>query len=197
MSYKKYLGDYRVEEYIDDRGRVRTRATYIAEDYVLKPDVSKTDRRMFVLISIVGWCTYIGALSQITMVARLIYVIFPFAVTAFPLLTTTLASVSLYKAEPRMTRKEADKTVGRLPISSLFTAILPATAFIGFITTAVTIAISAEKSGEIIYGDIIFGILSLLTAASGALIFTKSRKIKACKIEIDTSANTNAKTQKH
>lgn len=75
MTSKKYLGDYRLEEYIDGRGRTKTRAIYTGDFYSLEPKVSERDKKLITAATALSWIAYIGALFFAREAARLIYVI--------------------------------------------------------------------------------------------------------------------------
>ena len=173
MSFKKYLKDYRVDEYIDEKGRVKSKAVYIAGDYVLSPSISMGDKRLMLVFSILSWVALIGALIPNTLASRLLYVILPFIFSMFPLFLMTGSAISLISEGETMTRERAERISGRLPLSSLFTTILAGAAFLGLIVTAV------PKWGAMLSGDLLFGALSLVIAAAASFVYSKCRRIKA------------------
>ena len=177
MSYKKYLQDYRVEEYTDKKGRVKSTAVYIGGDYILSPAVSVKDRRWIMAASILCWLALIGALIPKTNVSQLYYILLSFIFSALPLYFMTGAAVTLLSESDRMTRERAERISSRLPLCSIFTAILSGLAFIGVVITAFF------SWNDMIYGDILFGALSLFITVAASFAFSKCRGIKANKVE--------------
>jgi len=122
MSYRKYLSDYSVEDYVDEKGRTKKRAVYTGGDYILTPAISSMDKRLVLAASIIPWPAVIGALAPRTRASQLYYVILPFVLSMIPLFLMTWAAVLLiYEIEP-MTRERADLIANRLPYSSFFAA---------------------------------------------------------------------------
>ena len=179
MSYKKYLQDYRVEEYTDNKGRVRSTAVYIGGGYILSPDISVRDRRFVLAASILCWLALIGALLPRTSAVQMLYVIYPFTFSALPLYLVTGAAVELLFAEEKMKRERAEKISNRLPSASFFTALLSAAAFLGFTATAVF------RWQDMLSGDMLFCAFSLVFAAAATFVFFKCRAIKAVKADND------------
>ena len=176
MVSRKYLNDYRVEEKTDTNGKVRSEAVYIGGDYILSPSVTAGDKRLILCMCALSWAAFVCALLPATSVARIPYVMFPFIFSALPLYLTSSAAVSLLGAQETMTRERSDKISKRLPPGALFTAILPGAAFV-----ALPVSVAVTGNG-IVAGDFIFAALLLVICFASALIFRKSRKIKAVKV---------------
>ena len=172
MSYRKYLKDYEIEEYVDEKGRVKTRAVYSAGYYAVSPAVAHGDKIIMLAFSFLSWVLLIGALVFETGAARLWYVILPFTFTVFPLFYMTAASVSLMFGDDKLTRERAEKMSRRLPTSPLIAAILTGAAFIGLVATALI------SWGSIPLNDILFAVFALAVSFSASLVYTKCRRLK-------------------
>ena len=177
MSYKKYLLDYSVEEYVDDKGRTKKRAVYIAGSYILSPAIPMGEKYLMLAATIISWLSLIGAFFPRTHASELAYVILPFVFTLLPLYYMTGAIVTLLLESEQLTRERADKIVKRLPPCSLISAVLLAAAFIGLAITAII-----SRDG-MLAGDILFGALSLVASVAEAFIYIKCRGLKAYKAE--------------
>ena len=176
MSYRKYLNDYRVEEYTDEKGRTRRRAVYVAGNYTLSTKLSKLDKRLILIIPILNWIALICALLPVTRASMLLYVTLPHIFTMIPLFFMTGAAFTLISVDEEMIREKAENIASRLPYSSLFSALLPAFSFVALIVSAIM------SWKDMLPGDIIFGALSLFNAASASFVFYKCRSIKANRV---------------
>jgi len=185
MVSRKYLKDYRIEEYIDANGRVRSEAVYIGGDYTLMPQVSTGDKRLILLLSVLSGSFYCGALLPVTRAARLTYVIMPLVLSALPIFLMISAAVSLLSVKEAMPRPKAEKISNRLPPSALITAILSGAAFFGLIITA---AAAWDGVGA---GDYIFSACSLAIFLAAATVFIKSRKLKTTQLLHASRADNN------
>ena len=170
MSYRKYLNDYRVEQYTDEKGRVRTGAVYIGGDFVLSRPFSAGDKRLVLALSILPWLSIIGALIPNTGASRAAYVIMPYVFSALPLFFLTDSAFALQSRDEFLTRERAHRISSRLSLGSLFAAVLSAASFIALILTAIF------KWVELFTSDILFGALSLITAAMTSIVFYKYGK---------------------
>ena len=176
MSYRKYMNDYRIEQYVDDKGRTKSMAVYVGGDFILAPAISVRDKRLVPAMSVVAWIALLGALFPLTGAEHMFYIMLPFIFSTLPLfLLTGPAFLLAFEKEP-MTRERADKIAGRLPRCSILTALLSGAACLGLVITAVL-----DRS-SMLFGDILFGVLSLVVAAAALLIFIKCRELKARKV---------------
>ena len=173
MVSRKYLKDYRVEETIDAKGRVKSEAVYIGVDYILSPPVSVGDRRLIALLTLLCWLAFFGALLLVTRTTRAMYVILPFTATALSMYLMSEAIVFLWRAGDVMTREKAEKISNRLPPCSIITAILALASFAGGIASTVI------SGGDAVSGDYIYIAISLAMSLASAVSFSKCRKVKA------------------
>ncbi len=99
MSRNRYVGDYRIVESIDARGRVKSDYEYIGAPYVYAGDATavKAARSRVALCCAVGWAAWLSALIPISSAMRALYVALPFAFAAIPLALTAGTAVSLFR----------------------------------------------------------------------------------------------------
>jgi multisubunit Na+/H+ antiporter MnhG subunit len=169
----KKLKDYRVEEYIDDRGRVRTRSVYVGGDYTLDPPVPERGKRFAVLASAASWVLYAAALILPLQTARVVYVVLPFAFSALPMFLMTGAAVSLARSKDVLERVVAAKIANRLAPGALFVSVFAGAAFISGVITA------AVSWGGVSWGDVVFSASALLLSSLNAVVYARFRKMKA------------------
>ena len=179
MSYRKYLNDYSIETYTDVKGKVRTRAVYIAGDYVLSPAISGKNKHIILAASLLSWIALLGALVLRTGASKLAYVILPFTFSALPLYLFTEAAVMLIRERELLTRDRAEKIANRLPLCPLIASVLSGAAFIGLVLTAFI-----EMEG-MLSSNILFGALSLVATAAESVAYSKCRGLKAHKYNPD------------
>ena len=173
MISKKYLKDYRLEEQINDNGRIRTKAVYIGGDYSISPKLSTAEKRLILGFSALSGILFPAALLPVSQAARVMYIILPFVLAALPIFTMIPVVVTLLHKRGSMKREHAERIAGRLPACAFLTMIFTAAAFIGLIITA---AVSWESFPA---GDIIFAVLSFIVCAASAVILMKCRNMKA------------------
>ena len=166
-----------MDTHLDAKGRLKSSAVYIGGGYTLRPAVSVKNKRRILAASILSWFALTGALIPVTKASQTAYVIIPFAFSALPLFLATRAAVSLMLGGECMTRMKAERISGRLPLSSLVASMLSGAAFLG----AAVIAIL--NWDELLAVDMLFGALSLLMTLAAAFVYSKSRTIKACKVD--------------
>jgi len=177
MALWKYIDDYRVEAYIDEKGKAKNKVVYIGGDYTLSPEISRKNKILILLLSLFAWVPFVVAFVPITGASHIFYVMLPFVFTIIPLYLMTMAAISLFREGDVMTREISDKIVRNLPHCSIIVALLTAVAFLGLAITAVI------DASDMLFGDILFGALSLVIAGASSVIFMKCRLIKARKID--------------
>ena len=173
MGVWKYVDDYRLEEYVDEKGKIRNKVTYIGGDFVLTPAISAENRRMILLLTILLWLPFVAAIIPPSRAAYLFYVMLPFVFSIIPMYMMTTAAISLFRTGEILTREKSDKISRNLPHCSLIIAILTVAAFLGITITAII------DASDMFFGDIVFGALSLIMAAASSFIYSKCRLIKA------------------
>ena len=177
LNSRKYINDYKLIEYIDDKGRTRREAEYIGGDYVFSPPVTKADKIYLGCFCALSVTAFVCALFPATAAARTTYVMIPFVFAPVPLYLMSSSVMLLIRAEEIMIRSDAERISKRLTPSALLAALLPAAALVGLL---VAVLRSAETFQA---GDLIFCLLSLVIIFSAAAVFRKSLKIKTIKLE--------------
>jgi len=177
MISKKYLKDYRLEEKIDGSGRVKTKAVYIGGDYTVSPDFQTGKKRLLLSLSVLSGLIFTGALTPVSLAARIIYVILPFVFSALPLSFMITTAFSLFRAKGIMRREQAERIAYRLPVCTLAVLILTGVSFSGHIITAV-VSWDSIPAGDIIYSMSLFVIIIL-----SAISFIKCKGLKAVALE--------------
>ena len=177
MVSKKYLKDYNVEKRTDEKGRVRSRAVYVGGYYSFAPPVSRADRLIILLLTILSDIAFIGVFMLRTQAARIWFVMLPFVLIMIPLYLLSIAAFSLMFAKEVMIRYDAERIVGRLSPASLISAALAAVSFAGFVISLLT------SGGESFIDDVIFCILALVVAAGTGVVMMKFRRVKTVKTD--------------
>ena len=183
MNAKKYLKDYRVEESVDERGRVIKEAVYIGGDYVFTPPVPTIDKRIIMCLSVLSCLAFVGALIPLTRAMQLVHVILPFTLSMISMYLMVGAAGSLLFVKEVMTHERAETISKRLPPTSLITAGLTAVAFVGFIVDLIASAGVTEA------GDFIYAVLVFVVSFSSAVIYYKCRKMKVIKLDPEGDNN--------
>jgi len=179
MSYKKFLSDYRIEEFFDEKGRKKSKAVYTGDYYVFSPAVSIRDKRLIMISSILCWIALIGALALLTSVSRVRYVMTPSIISVLPLFLMTVSAGTLLLEGERMKREKADRVRRWLPPSSLTAVILSCAALLGFIINAVNSGVDQHM----VLNDLLFCLFMLVIAAASCFVFSKCRNLTAKKTE--------------
>ena len=133
MSRNRYVGDYRLVERIDARGRIKTDYEYIGAAYVHAggAEAARRDLTRALAACAVGWAAFVGALVPVSRATRTLYVSLPFAFAALPLALMTAAVVRVRRAGEKLEHRHADQLENRCPACSFFTALLCVAALIG------------------------------------------------------------------
>ena len=166
MVTRKYVKDYRLDDFLDRRGNIRSKAVYIGGDYVFAaPEQAGPSRKRTILfLHAACWLFGVGALLPASHAARTMYCVLPLAASLLPLAYESSAVYILLAAAAPFRHDQADKLSSRLPASALAAMILSATAFAGFCVSA------ALAWDALSWGDAVFAALcGALTAASAAI----------------------------
>jgi len=177
MVSKKYLKDYNVERTPDEKGRMRNRAVYVGGYYTFSPPVSKADKLIIALLTVISGFAFIGVFILRTQAAHIWYVMLPFVLTMLPLYFLFIAAFSLLFSKEVMIRYDSDRISSRMCPSALISTVLAAVSLIGFIIALFT---TQEKFAA---DDLLFCILALVVAAASAVVYWKFRLVKAVKTD--------------
>ena len=103
MSRNRYVGDYRLVESIDGRGRIKTDYEYIGAAYFYAEgaDAARRALRRIAIGCAAGWLAFVGALTPVSSAMRTLFTALPFAFAALPLgLMSGVALGALRAKEP-------------------------------------------------------------------------------------------------
>ncbi len=133
MSRNRYVGDYRLVERINQRGRVQTDYEYIGAAYVYAEGTSAATAALKRALAAcaVGWLAFVGALIGPSAASKTLWVILPFAFAALPLGLMTAPVARALRAKEPLEHRHADQLENRCPASSFFTVALPGIALVG------------------------------------------------------------------
>lgn len=173
MISKKYIKDYTIHDEIGPGGRIQSHAVYTGADYIITPNVTVHEKWSILFFIILSGISLVCAVLPVLQTARSAYVLLPFVIAALPVFLAGAASVSFLRARGVLKRSEADKIANRLPPCSLISTLLTGVSLIGFVINAAVVKIG------LIPGDIIFGALALVTLTSCAVVYLKTKRIKA------------------
>ena len=162
MSRNRYVGDYRLVESIDGRGRVFFNDTATTEIYTYTGG-AKDARRLLkraLAACAAGWLAYAGALIPVSAAMRTLWVALPFAFEALPLGLTVAALVRALRAGDRLEHRHADQLANRCPACSFLTVLLAGIALAGE-------GVNLLRGVGMLPGDIAFGVCAALLLAVG------------------------------
>lgn len=139
MVSRKYTNDYRIEPYLDRKGRLRDRAVYCGLYYTFcenRRNIRKT-----------AWqITALNALATLTVVLpmcfrsdyfRQFYLVLPQAFLLLPLYFLWAALYRVFTAGEKVTREHRDKIMNRFPTAGIFLLILSSVSVVGTVVYAV------------------------------------------------------------
>ena len=175
MSRNRYVGDYRIVESIDGRGRVRSDYEYIGAPWVYAEDarVVRAARSRVAACCAIGWLSWIAALIPLSSAMRALYVALPFAFAAIPLALTAGTAVSLFREREPFERRHADRLENRAPAGTFFTALPDVIALVGE-------AVIALRGVELLPGDAVFAGCAAVMVACAILCHRQWKRLK-CK----------------
>ena len=170
MARKKYMGDYRLTERVDTRGRIHKDLEYTGPVYyyALEENALNRQRRAVLMICAVAAAAFIGALIPHSAASGTFYITLPFVFAALPLGILTELILSAPKGGQTLERRQADRFENRYPAASVFITALCAVSLAGE-------GIYALAGGELSGGDAVFSACAALMGACGVLLFNKRR----------------------
>ena len=178
MSRNRYVGDYRIVESIDGRGRVKSDYEYIGAPWVYAGDphgVSAARTRV-AACCLVGWLAWIAALIPVSSAMRTLFVALAFAFAAIPLALITGTAVSLFREKPPFEHRHADRLENRAPACTFFTALLAVAALIGE-------AVNALRGAALLPGDAVFAACAAVLVACAIACHRQWKRLKCIKTE--------------
>ena len=133
MSRNRYVGDYRIVESIDERGRVRSDYEYIGAPWVYAEDAQtvRSARTRAAACCAAGWLAWAVALLPVSTAMRMLVIALAFAFAALPLALASGIAVSLFREKPPFEHRHADRLENRAPACTFFVALLGGVALLG------------------------------------------------------------------
>lgn len=176
MSRNRYVGDYRIVESIDHRGRVKSDYEYIGAPWVYAGDAAsvKAARRRVALCCAVGWAAWLAALIPVSAAMRTLVIALPFAFAAIPLALTAGTALSLFREREPFEHRHADRLENRAPACTFFLALLGVIALVGE-------GVTALREAEMLPGDAVFAACAAVVAACAILCHRQWKRLK-CKV---------------
>ena len=168
MTRHRYIKDYRLIEFIDEKGRIRSDYEYIGADYRFRADGGrvKAAKRRVTAALILGWCCFLGALFPVSAAMHTFYVSFPYIFSAIPLGILADIALTTFRRKEPLEHRHADRLSNRLPAAALAAAILAGVSLAGE-----GIAVIAGPNRPVT-GDLIFSVCAAAVCAAGVLVFT-------------------------
>lgn len=170
MVSRRYVGDYRLENVADRKGRTVTRPVYRGDIFNFEKsdeEMIKTKRLLF-RTTIMEWMAYIFALLNNSDKGRVMYVSLPLIAVAFPLLGQS-SIIHLIRAGGEYKREEKDRITERLvsySFISLFFALCSFACHVG----------AWIKSGESVEDAVVLSLTAALIALSYS-VFSKRKDL--------------------
>ena len=169
MARRKYVKDYKLNQSVDERGRLRSEPIYVGSYYVFRESAAdvKAQAKKSLAACIGAWAAFIGSLFLNTGAMRLFHVSLPYAFTAIPLWLLTSVTIKAYKASGKLQHRDSDEMNTRYPACSMWSAILPIFALLGMLVAVIF------NIGSLVRADIAFALLASVVCACAAYCFTK------------------------
>ena len=174
MAFRKYAGDYTLQNELDNRGHMRTTAAYTGPQFRYVRETAESLPRERVTVAagtVICLAAVLVPLSVNAPVLRHWYAALPLAAALAACFLLAQLSVRLFTEKPPFTRRTADRLTGRLAPCSA------AAAALGFVS-AVGQAICLIRSGASAGDWLVLG-CTLLLVLAGAFLFTRRGRLRA------------------
>lgn len=168
MTVNKYVGDYRLVEDVDERGRIKTTTEYIGDDYFYLADAADVRRaRIAVCVAVaVAWAAWVAALVPASSCMRHMQVSLPFAFGAVPLFMLSGVAFQIARRREPLERRHVDRIANRYPASCAIFGLLVALAFVAAI-------VSDAVGGTFIPADAAFMACAATDVLMALLVYSK------------------------
>lgn len=179
MISRKYAGDWRLENRVDARGRVKTETVYAGGDWrFTDPRARQTAfRRLLAALTLALWCALIAPLVPRSLSARQMWVLLPYVAAIAGAMPLTAAVWRLLHAREPLRHEQADRISLRYPIGALLCTALPAVSFAGALAGLV------RQDGAPLPGDWLFLCCSAAATGLGAALFAFRGRLKTAKCD--------------
>lgn len=129
MGKRKYVSDYAIEDYQNEKGKLRSRRVYQGKYYRFRSTPEEVKKLRYTIIIV---CSLIAALLLPVLLAdsllsRTVYIVLPAVLSLIPAYFLVAAAIRLDPKLERFTREHRDKTENRIrgsiPILAAFLAV--------------------------------------------------------------------------
>lgn len=169
MAKRKYVKDYKLNQTVDEKGRLKSEPQYVGGYFVFKESLEtvKAQAKKSLTACGLAWAAFGASLFLNTGGMRLFHVSLPYAFTAIPLWLLTEVSIKAFKAKGKLQHRESDEMNQRYPACSMWAAVLPLFALLGMLIALIF------NIGNLVRADIVFALLASVVCACSAWCFTK------------------------
>ena len=169
MARKKYVKDYKLNQTIDERGRISSKAEYAGAYFVFKESKETVKSQAVKSLTACGiaWAAFIASLFLNTGSMRLFHISLPYAFTAIPLWLLTDVCFKARKTEGKLQHRESDEMNQKYPASSMWVAVLTLFALLGMLVAVIF------GAGDLVKADVAFALLASVVCACGAYCFSR------------------------
>ena len=163
MARKKYARDYRLNESLDERGRIRTEAEYIGVyyRYVSGTEAARSALKTLLGMTVLAWALFLCSLLPHSTASLTMYVMLPYLFAALPLGMMTAALLQLRAAGERLDHRTADLAGERVPACCLWLLLLAGVSLLG---EGIALCFGP---GRFLPGDAVFLFCAIGTGLSG------------------------------
>lgn len=178
MSRNRYIGDYRIVESLDGRGRIRTDVEYIgaAYDYAGSPQDVHSAKMTLALCCILGWTAFFIALFPVSTAMHTLYVSLTFGFSALPLALTTGNTLSLFRTKAPFEHRHADRLQNRAPAGTFFLTLFCALSLVGE-------GVNLIRGVHLLPGDLLFSLGAGIGFLCGAVGYRQWKRLCCSRVE--------------
>ena len=172
MAGNKYIGDYRLNETFDEKGRVHVESEYIGEYYCFSgdPETVRRYRRRMAVLTVCMWAAYIASLLPDTLAMRRLWIALPYAFGALFLGLLTHTALLIGRAGQTFEHRIADRISNTWPAHCTAVVILCGSA-------ALEAFVLALISGQITPASLFFSACAGTTALCALYLLRKRFQI--------------------
>ncbi len=185
----RYVADYRVVEYTNEKGKVRRKTEYIGAWYV--PLISEQKQRRLHVFMWIGafavFASILGGLLQHYAAESELYVVLPCAIALLPAFYMILALFAQPKVGQKMERMQHEHGYIRIGRSALAVLILVGVGLIGVIVYDI-LCLNHTVDKTLGLGDALFFGLMLLTVALSVFLIAAVRNMEITIEELQSEA---------
>ncbi len=116
MGKRKYVSDYAIEDYQNEKGKLRSRRVYQGKYYRFRraPEEIRKLRYTIIIVCVLIAALLLPVLLADSLLSRTVYIVLPAVLSLAPVYLLAAAAVRLDPRLERFTREHRDKTENRL-----------------------------------------------------------------------------------